>query len=261
VQVQADALADDQAEVPLAEALAAAPIAAIPESSLEEQHSMPEESEVLHVDSSNHKVTVKHLYQNGTKYEIVPRARPDEMRGTTYKTKTSYGDLYVTINEDEHGPFEVFAVLGKSGGFFAAQSEGICRLISLGLRSGVAVTEIIKQIKGIRSTEVAFNDGEMIYSLPDAIGKVLEKHMNKNQQKLQLEFKSAQPAELVPGLAVRIQETIPVSSAPMATGSASVSQRSIADMGYAPICPNCSGMLRMEEGCMKCSECGYAKCG
>jgi ribonucleoside-diphosphate reductase alpha chain len=260
VQAKADALADDQAELPVVEAAVAAPIVVEPES-LDDEHAMPEESDMLHVDAHSHKVTVKQLIQNGIRFEVVPRARPDEMRGTTYKTKTSYGDLYVTVNEDEHGPFEVFAVLGKSGGFFAAQSEGICRLISLGLRSGVAVAEIIKQIKGIRSTEVAFNDGEMIYSLPDAIGKVLEKHMNKNQQKLQLEFKSAQPAESVPALAIKIQETVPVSAAPMAAISSNVSQRSIADMGFAPICPNCSGMLRMEEGCMKCPECGYAKCG
>jgi ribonucleoside-diphosphate reductase alpha chain len=258
----------EKAEAAAVEILAAEEVLPAEQS---EPHDMPEESEVMHVDSSNHKVTVKHLYQNGTKYEIVPRSRPDEMRGTTYKTKTSYGDLYVTVNEDEHGPFEVFAVLGKSGGFFAAQSEGICRLISLGLRSGVAVSEIIKQIKGIRSTEVAFSDGEMIYSLPDAIGKVLEKHMNKNQLKLQLEFKSAQPAELpVATPKVKIHELVNAIGNPGGSGNSSVSgnssaftplPRSIADMGYAPICPTCGGMLRMEESCMKCMECGYSKCG
>ena len=42
------------------------------------------------------------------------RERPAAMRGTTYKQKTSYGDLYVTINDDEEGkPFEVFATIGK----------------------------------------------------------------------------------------------------------------------------------------------------
>ncbi len=239
--------------------------------------------DVMHIDAHNHKVVVKHLFQNGTKYEIVPRERPNEMYGATYKTNTPYGHLFVTVNEDEHGPFEVFAVLGKSGGFFAAQSEAICRLISLGLRSGVPVEQVIKQIKGIRSSEVAFNDGEMIYSLPDAIGKVLEKHITKNQQKLQLEFKTNQaknesipstaPEQQFEGFAqeqvlVAAAASTPTAGGTVVSAAASVSvsslgghQMTIADMGHAPVCPTCSGMLRMEEGCMKCPECGYSKCG
>ena len=221
-----------------------------------------QQTEVLHVDSESHKVVVKQLVQNGTRYEIVPRERPNEMRGTTYKTNTSYGSLFVTVNEDEHGPFEVFAQLGKAGGFFSAQSEAICRLISLGLRSGVAVDQVIKQIKGIRSTEVSFSDGEVIYSLPDAIGKVLDRHVKKNQQSLQLEFKEkaekSEPAlieevQKIKQVVLQVPESAPVKKP--------ASKTSIADMGYAPACPSCSGTLLMQEGCMKCPDCGYSKCG
>ena len=60
---------------------------------------------------------------------------------------TAYGNLYVTVNEDSQGPFEVFAQMGKAGGFFSAQTEAITRLISLALRSNVAIEEIIAQIK------------------------------------------------------------------------------------------------------------------
>ena len=30
--------------------------------------------------------------------------------------------------------------------------------------------------------------------------------------------------------------------------------------GFSSICPECSGMLRFEEGCETCCECGYSKC-
>jgi len=215
------------------------------------------EKELLQIDANNpHKIVVKQLIQNGTRYEVVPRERPNAMHGTTYKVNTPYGHLFVTINEDEHGPFEVFAQLGKAGGFFAAQSEAICRLISLGLRSGVAVSEIIKQIKGIRSTEVAFSEGEMIYSLPDAVGKVLEKHIQRNQQTLQLQFKEKQEAhEAKVEVAAEVKEIV-------SENKVTIQQKvSVANVGYAPVCPNCSAMLVMQEGCMKCADCGYSKCG
>jgi hypothetical protein len=86
-----------------------------------------------------------------------------------------------------------------------------------------------------------------------------------------LEFKSAQPVELpVASPKLKIQEVVSASGNPGSSGNSSVSggssvfaslPRSIADMGYAPICPTCGGMLRMEESCMKCMECGYSKCG
>ncbi len=221
-----------------------------------------EEKSVMQVDANNpNKIIVKQLMQNGTRYEIIPRERPDEMRGTTYKVKTPYGNLFITINEDEHGPFEVFATLGKSGGFFAALTEALTRLVSLSLRSGVSVEAIIKQLKGIRSSEVSFADGEIIYSLPDAIGKVLEKHINRSQQKLQLNFNAGKaPREDIIEHAV---ETVTErTNQTEATGTYSLRQKvSLADYGHAPVCPDCSAMLKFEEGCLKCTTCGYSKCG
>lgn len=226
------------------------------------EHTSIDGQDLLQV--GEHKILVKRLIQNGTKFEVVPRERPQEMQGVTYKLGTPYGTLFVTINEDEHGPFEVFAQLGKAGGFFAAQTEGLCRMISLGLRSGVAVEEVIKQLKGIRSTEVAFNQGEIIYSLPDGIAKTLEKHINRKQQSLQLQFKQAEPVEVE----IKEEVAMKVSESSSAAGSMTASsfevkeqKISVANMGHAPICPECSSMLVMAEGCMKCEICGYSKCG
>jgi ribonucleoside-diphosphate reductase alpha chain len=129
-------------------------------------------------------------------------------------------------------------------------------MISLGLRSGVQVEEIIKQLKGIRSSEVGFNQGEMIYSLPDGVAKTLEKHINRQQQSLQLSFKETPTPELI------VEEAkIKVSEPIAASTEKPVSKMSVADFGHVPVCPTCTSMLRMAEGCMKCESCGYSKCG
>ncbi len=80
-----------------------------------------------------------------------PRPRPDVITGRTQKILTGYGALYVTVNEDEKGLFEVFAQIGRGGGYTASFTEGIARLASLCLRSGVPVDEIIDQLEGIRT--------------------------------------------------------------------------------------------------------------
>lgn len=114
-----------------------------------------------------------------------PIERPDVVKGATYRLKTSYGKLYVTINSDDHGkPFEVFATIGKSGGFFAAKSESICRMISLALRSGIPAEQVIKELKGVRGPMPGFTKKGMILSIPDAIAKLLEEHIQAQQQQL-----------------------------------------------------------------------------
>ncbi|HYE22619.1 MAG TPA: ribonucleoside-diphosphate reductase, adenosylcobalamin-dependent, partial [Verrucomicrobiae bacterium] len=191
--------------------------------------------------------------------KVTPRKRPEVMHGSTYKITTAYGNLYVTVNEDEYGPFEVFSQLGKAGGFFGAQTEAICRMISLSLRSGIGINDVIDQLKGIRGPDPVFHNGERILSLPDAIANVLENHIKRGQKELELDFtKVAEPKAK--------KEEVPVFEAvtkEIKTGSSSfVAQKtSIADMGHAPACPDCSSMLIMAEGCMKCESCGYSKCG
>ncbi|OIO48717.1 MAG: ribonucleoside-diphosphate reductase, adenosylcobalamin-dependent [Parcubacteria group bacterium CG_4_9_14_0_2_um_filter_41_8] len=180
--------------------------------------------------------------------EVVPRDRPEVMQGKTYKVNTSYGKLFVTVNDSDDGkPFEVFATIGKAGGFFAAKSEAICRLASLALRAGVSVDEVIKQLKGIRGPMPSFNGGGIkILSLADAIAHILERHISGNQAQLDL------------GIASKAEQ---VNHEPVAVSNSEQIKQSIADNGYAPECPTCGGVLEMGEGCMLCRGCGFSRCG
>lgn len=197
--------------------------------------------------------------------EVAPRARPEVVPGVTYKIKTGYGTMFVTINHDEEGnPFEVFASIGKAGGFFAAKSEAICRLVSLALRSGIPVATVIDQMKGIRGPMPSWGKNGQILSIPDAIAQVLTEHMKSKQGKLNLLFTEDATKELQEGEELQTVDqvigemeevTVSEKATEVDTGSASV-----ANVGFAPECPDCGGILVMAEGCMTCHGCGYSKC-
>ncbi|RKX26381.1 MAG: hypothetical protein DRP46_10965, partial [Candidatus Zixiibacteriota bacterium] len=116
----------------------------------------------------------------GNKRDV--KDRPQTLRGITEKIKTGYGNLYVTVNILDGKPFEVFAQIGKSGYSTMADTEAICRLISLAFRSGVPVSKVIKQLKGIGGSTPVFGNGALISSIPDAIAHVLHTHFGEGKE-------------------------------------------------------------------------------
>lgn len=131
------------------------------------------------------------VYRDGSKAEqvlyaaakdkpkLIPRERPVSLPSITDKIKTGLGNLYVTITFLDGKPFEVFASIGKSGYSTMADAEALGRLISLALRSGVDPKEVILQLKGIGGSEPVFTEGGLVQSIPDAIAKVLERHLGE----------------------------------------------------------------------------------
>jgi ribonucleoside-diphosphate reductase alpha chain len=109
-----------------------------------------------------------------TEEECRPMDRPDIVYGFTQKVRTGLGDLYLTVNEVNGKPFEVFTTIGRSGRSITAKAEAIGRLVSLALRSGVHVREIVKQLKGIGGEHPVFQKKGMLLSIPDAVSWVLE---------------------------------------------------------------------------------------
>jgi ribonucleoside-diphosphate reductase alpha chain len=176
-----------------------------------------------------------------------PRPRPDVITGRTQKILTGYGALYVTVNEDEKGLFEVFAQIGRGGGYTASFTEGIARLVSLCLRSGVPVDEIIDQLEGIRSPRIAVDHGERVYSIPDAIAKAIKRHIGMQKTGVQ------PPVETFDELGGAVETDVELEK----------ESRDAAELlrkGLNPECPECGKALVFEEGCVKCHACGYSEC-
>jgi ribonucleoside-diphosphate reductase alpha chain len=163
---------------------------------------------------------------------IMPKPRPRTTTGCTSRTKTSCGDLYVTVNQDETGrAFEVFNMMGKSGGCEASFNEAIGRLISLALRAGADPRAIVKQLVGIRCDKPYGVGPDRVLSCSDAIAKSVAEYVAAKA-----------PATLDPEMkafAVSLDKR---------TGK------------VAFPCPDCGCELKFEEGCEKCGLCGYSRC-
>ncbi|MFC6824330.1 adenosylcobalamin-dependent ribonucleoside-diphosphate reductase [Halopelagius fulvigenes] len=194
------------------------------------------------------------------------RPRPDVLYGVTQRIDTGYGKLYVNINEDERGqPFELFANIGNSGGFTASFTEALAKTISTALRTGVDPEEIASELQGIRSPKVAWDKGEQINSIPDAIGTAMRRYLDgeidegyPQQQNLTQVSEEATLGDTEPeadgGAAV-------ADSAGDADLKSSDAMDDLLAAGESPECPECNSMtLYYSEGCKTCESCGWSEC-
>lgn len=110
---------------------------------------------------------------------VEPKARPRVLPGRTIKVKTGCGSLYVTVSLNNEHPVEVFATLGKAGGCSNCQNEALTRAVTLGLKYGVPVEEVVKELRGIRCPNPnLWPEDERALSCADGIAKVLEEIAN-----------------------------------------------------------------------------------
>ena len=173
---------------------------------------------------------------------VTPRPRPDTLIGVTKEIKTSCGKLYVTINRDEKGIFEVFNQMGKAGGCAASQSEAIGRLASLALRSGVQPGMIVKQLKGISCHLPSWggNGGGKILSCADAVSKAIEWYLENFEA-------------MFPGF----PKPVTGAARPEAKKASHSSWEEEIARGA---CPDCGSQVERQEGCLKCRSCGFSEC-
>ena len=112
------------------------------------------------------------------------------MESRTDRIRTELGNLYLAVTFDENGrPFEVFGWIGKTGTFGHGMTELACRLLSLHLRRGTPIDEVIEQCRGIRDmtpTPNVQNDGTVVWNtgVGDAIAQVLRKYSEENPEDL-----------------------------------------------------------------------------
>ena len=195
------------------------------------------------VDKSGSNQSVSNLTEDKR-----PRIRPNETNGITRRIRTGEGSLYITINQDHNGLCEVFTTIGKAGGNAAAQSEAISRLISLALRSGIDPNAIVKQLKGISGPNPTWEDGRLILSTPDAIGKALDDYLKEGVN--EAENPSYETDAKKSPITMATSEEVNDLNGP------------VTDFTFKNIstCPDCGSSVMHEGGCVTCPSCGFSKC-
>jgi len=214
---------------------------------------------------------------DGEQSEFAKKAsRPDVLHGVTQRIDTGYGKLYVNINEDPEAerPFELFANIGNSGGFTASFTEALAKTISTALRSGVDPEEIADELQGIRSPKVAWDKGEQIQSIPDAIGTALRRYLDGDvdkayPQQVTLEETADEEREAEAHQTdggpqagdASVDANVQTDAGPQADAGTDSAQQDLIDAGESPECPECSSMtLYYSEGCKTCESCGWSEC-
>ncbi len=189
-----------------------------------DEKKLPTQTQDEGMNKTHHPNPISSLRSSSTE-EVKPIKRPQCLEGFTEVIKTGYGNLYVTVNTFEGRPVEVFVQIGKSGYSTMADAEATGRLVSLALRSRIAVEDVIEQLEGIGGSSPVFSEGKLVMSIPDAIATVLKRHF------------------------VAVNE-----------GSAKEPVKRAMDLNLER-CPDCGDRaLAFEQGCMTCRSCGYSKC-
>jgi ribonucleoside-diphosphate reductase alpha chain len=175
------------------------------------------DQQVLSVGKKEEKAVPYSLEKEKT---ATKRERPKILKGWTYQMQTGCGPLYVTVNEDTNGLFELFTTMGKAGGCAASQSEAIGRMVSLAWRSGLQARQIIKQLQGISCHSPSGFGENKILSCADAVAKAIQSHILANGGKVQ-----------------HVKRAF-----------------------FRGACPECGGIVEHEGGCAVCHGCGYSEC-
>ena len=172
------------------------------------------------------KLREEHTLKRG---EILPR--PVSTHGMTHRLDTGCGKLYLTVNyrPDNGEIIETFITTGSDGGCLV-YTEATSRMISLAIRGGIAVDEIVEQLLSTHPCPA--------YMLAKGKGRKLSPGKS-----------------CVSAIANKIVEI-----KDMLKKECDGSQGSTEEPINPSLLCECGAIMERAEGCFVCRNCGYSKC-
>ena len=187
---------------------------------------------ILGVNTNKKEEEIKSVVTYDTVSPISRRSTA-EVAGKTYRLRTACVDkFYITVNKTDEG--DVFEIFANPSGGCQANITTITRLISMSLRSGVKVDEIINELGSMKcpACQALRRRGEKDVEL--SCGNALATALRK-----------AYKDDYVAPVVVKEDNTAVTVD----------NSRGLYE------CPEChQKTLRLEAKCSTCSNCGYSKC-
>lgn len=171
----------------------------------------------------------------------------DKLPGIKKKLVTGCGTMHLQVYYDPQTGdiLETFVSRGSTGGCEKNQ-EAVSRLMSLSLRGGIALEDIIDQLmscpgcSSYHASTVTRHDTSKGSSCPTAIAYALRELQNEIYETVgdQEEPDALEQEDLSPAL----------------------NEEGVQGAAASSVCPECGGELRFEGGCNLCPACGWSKC-
>jgi len=198
-----------------------------------------------------------------SEYQIrKPIKTPPMLPAVRIRQTTPFGHMHIAITVDPicEKEMEIFAQLGKAGDVASSDLEAISRMVSLYLRIGGSLEDIIDQLEGIGShMAIPTKDGKVI-SLADALGKSLRRYnLAKRTYGLTAILTGKINFDELPALK-DLERDSEVTLAILSETPLKPLIESANTNLYKEKCPECGETLFFSEGCVKCPACGYSKC-
>ncbi len=163
--------------------------------------------------------------------------RPEKLSGATYKVKTPLSEhaLYVTINDCDGHPFEIF-INSKAMEHFQ-WIVAMTRMASMVFRQRGDLATMTEEMRSVFDPKGGYfkKGGKFTPSLVAEIGDIIERHC------------------VALGLIER-DDSLAVAAQAM------VSEKT-AEKPNGATCPDCNGKVVVMDGCLTCVDCGASKCG
>lgn len=158
---------------------------------------------------------------------------PKKAQGITEQFVSGCGNVYLTITHDDHGNINQTFTNKGSSGTCRSNQEAVSRLISLSLRGGISIEDIVDQLRSVDicSAYVSARKGgkkcSKGSSCPNAMAYLLEQ-VDK---------------EIKDMIKPTLQEA-----------------KCEVEIDNSNLCPECGEKIELVEGCISCKACGWSRC-
>lgn len=218
---------------------------------------------------------------------FIKKAPQESDDSKTVRIDTGCGTMYLDMTKDFDGDIDQTFVMRGSSGTCLSNQNAVSRLISLALRGGISIDDVIDQLQSIPAcpayvgkrkaggyvsagsscpTAIAFKLKEFTQRRP--IAKLFATGEIDKIEDIETQCTSCatcSACSIEPNVVGKLMPVNPEKVNGMLGSEkfkriARLEAEQLVELGYSDKCPDCGANMKPDSGCKTCSFCGYSKC-